>query len=71
MLNFALFFLSISVIAGILGFGGIAESGAGIAQFMFFVFLGLFFFSLFLGRHEFARYKQQNQEDVTRIEFFK
>jgi uncharacterized membrane protein YtjA (UPF0391 family) len=46
MLNWALAFLVIALVAGILGFGGIAGTSAGIAKILFFVFIALFVFSL-------------------------
>lgn len=75
MLNLALFFLAISIITGIFGFGGIAETGAEIAQFAFFVFIGLFLILSIVGRKEFANYdsktkKLENTEDYTRTTFF-
>ena len=42
MLGWALTFLIVALIAGALGFGGIAGASAGIAQILFFVFLVLF-----------------------------
>jgi uncharacterized membrane protein YtjA (UPF0391 family) len=41
MLKWALIFAIISVIAAIFGFGGVAETSAGIAKVIFFVFLAL------------------------------
>jgi uncharacterized membrane protein YtjA (UPF0391 family) len=41
MLYWALVFLVVALVAGLLGFGGIAEASAGIAQILFFVFLVL------------------------------
>ena len=46
MLNWALTFLIFSLVAAVLGFGGIAATSAGIAKVLFFVFLGLFLLSL-------------------------
>lgn len=46
MLNWALTFLIFSLVAAVLGFGGIAATSAGIAKILFFVFLGLFLLSL-------------------------
>ena len=42
MLSWALSFLVIALIAGVLGFGGIASASMGIAKILFFVFLVLF-----------------------------
>ena len=41
MLHYALSFLVIGLVAGILGFGGIAAGAAGIAKALCVVFLGL------------------------------
>lgn len=41
MIGWALTFLSVALIAAILGFGGLAGASAGIAQLLFFIFLGL------------------------------
>jgi uncharacterized membrane protein YtjA (UPF0391 family) len=46
MLEWALIFLVIAIVAGGLGFGGIATSATGIAQALFGLFLLLFFVSL-------------------------
>lgn len=46
MLQLALLFFVVAIIAGVLGFGGIAAATAGIAEILFFVFLALFAFSL-------------------------
>ncbi|MES2571094.1 MAG: DUF1328 domain-containing protein [Verrucomicrobiota bacterium] len=50
MLNWAITFLVIALIAALLGFGGIAGSAVGIAKILFFVFLVLFIVSFLLGR---------------------
>jgi uncharacterized membrane protein YtjA (UPF0391 family) len=42
MLSWALVFLVVALIAGILGFTSIAGTAIGIAQILFFVFLVLF-----------------------------
>lgn len=49
MLGWALTFLVIALIAGILGFGGIAGAATGIAQILFFVFLAAMVIGLVLG----------------------
>ncbi len=49
MLRLALLFFVVSLIAGLLGFTGISVATAGIAKFLFFLFLILFFIALFLG----------------------
>lgn len=46
MLYYAVVFLIIAIIAGALGFGGIAGASTGIAQILFFIFLGLLLLSL-------------------------
>lgn len=46
MLNWALTFFVIALLAAILGFGGIAVAAAGIAKLLFFIFLVLFVVSL-------------------------
>lgn len=50
MLGWAVTFLIIALIAGLLGFGGIAGTAMGIAKILFFVFLVLFVIFLVLGR---------------------
>jgi uncharacterized membrane protein YtjA (UPF0391 family) len=49
MLYWALVFLVVAIIAGALGFGGIAGTSAGIAQILFFVFLAFLVISLVAG----------------------
>jgi uncharacterized membrane protein YtjA (UPF0391 family) len=49
MLQWALAFFIIAVVAAIFGFGGIAIAAAGIAKLIFFVFLVLFLVSLLGG----------------------
>jgi uncharacterized membrane protein YtjA (UPF0391 family) len=48
MLGWALTFLLIAVVAGVLGFGGIASASVGIAQVLFFLFLVIFLVTLLL-----------------------
>jgi uncharacterized membrane protein YtjA (UPF0391 family) len=48
MLGWALTFLVIAIIAGVLGFGGIASASVGIAQVLFFIFLVVFLVTLVL-----------------------
>ncbi len=50
MLSYAILFLIIAVVAGVLGFGVIAGTSAMIAKICFVVFLVLFLFSLIGGR---------------------
>jgi uncharacterized membrane protein YtjA (UPF0391 family) len=49
MLSYAVTFLIIALIAGILGFGVIAGTAAYIAKICFVIFLVLFLLSLFRG----------------------
>lgn len=46
VLYFAVVFLVIALVAGLLGFGYLSFIAAGIAKVLFFVFLILFFISL-------------------------
>ena len=50
MLSWAVTFLIIALIAGVLDFGGIAGTATGIAKFLFVLFLVLFVVSLIFGR---------------------
>ncbi len=45
MLQWALIFLVVALIAAVLGFGGLAGTAIGIAKILFFVFLVLFLVS--------------------------
>ena len=54
MLGWSLLFLIVAIVAGIFGFGGIAESAAGIAQILFVISLVLFLVSLVFGRRRVA-----------------
>ena len=49
MLGWALMFFVIALIAALFGFGGIATAAAGIAQFLFYIFLIVFVLTLILG----------------------
>jgi uncharacterized membrane protein YtjA (UPF0391 family) len=49
MLNWAITFFIIALIAAILGFGGVAVAAAGIAKLLFYIFLVLFLVSLIMG----------------------
>ncbi|MDC0116012.1 DUF1328 domain-containing protein [Octadecabacter sp.] len=42
MLQYALIFFIVAVVTAIFGFGGIASASVGIAQILFFIFVGLF-----------------------------
>jgi uncharacterized membrane protein YtjA (UPF0391 family) len=46
MLNYVITFFLLAVLAGFLGFGGLAADFASIAQFLALVFVVLFVFSL-------------------------
>ena len=46
MLRLALFFLVVSLVAGLFGFGGIASASAGMAKILFFIAIMLFVVSL-------------------------
>ncbi|QDT02019.1 hypothetical protein K227x_03900 [Rubripirellula lacrimiformis] len=50
MLGWAMTFLIIALIAGVLGFGVVAGTAASIAKILFVVFLVLFVIGLVLGR---------------------
>ncbi len=50
MLNYAILFLLIAIIAGVLGFGVIAGTAAMFARVLFLIFLVLFAVSLLFGR---------------------
>jgi uncharacterized membrane protein YtjA (UPF0391 family) len=50
MLRWAAVFFVIALVAAVFGFGGIAQSSAGIAKILFVVFLVLAGFSLLFGR---------------------
>ena len=49
MLRWALIFLVFSLVAGVLGFGGLAIISVEIAQTLFYIFLVLFLLSLIAG----------------------
>lgn len=48
MLQWTLIFLVVALVAGLLGFGGLASASAGIARILFGLFLILFIASLVL-----------------------
>ncbi len=50
MLNYAVIFLIIAILAAIFGFTGVYVAAAGIAKILFFIFLVLFLVSLVMGR---------------------
>ena len=49
MLRLALFFLVVSLIAALFGFGGIAAASAGIARILFFIAIVIFVVLLVAG----------------------
>jgi uncharacterized membrane protein YtjA (UPF0391 family) len=49
MLYWAAIFLAISIVAAVLGFGGISVAAASIAKILFFLFVGLFVLTLVIG----------------------
>ena len=49
MLSWAIFFLIIAIIAGVLGFGGLAGTAVGIEKILVVLFLTLFVVSWVLG----------------------
>ena len=49
MLYYALVFFLIALVAGLLGFGGIAVAFAGVARILFFLFVVIFLASLIMG----------------------
>jgi len=49
MLNWALTFLLVAVVAGALGLTGVAGTAAGIAKVLFFIAIGLFLVTLIGG----------------------
>ena len=55
MLKWALIFLAIAVIAGALGFTGVAGAAIGIAKFLFVLFLVLFVAFMILGATVFKK----------------
>lgn len=49
MLYWALVFFIVALVAGVLGFGGIAAAATDIARILFFIFLVIFLVTLILG----------------------
>lgn len=49
MLNLVITLLIIALIAGVLGFGGIAGTAVGLAKIIFFIAIVLFLISLLVG----------------------
>lgn len=46
MLRWMIIFIIVALIAGVLGFGGIAGASAGLAKICFYIFIALFVISL-------------------------
>jgi uncharacterized membrane protein YtjA (UPF0391 family) len=55
MLQWALVFLGVALLAAILGFGGLAGSAAGIAQVFFVLFIVMFLITVTRGWMEYGR----------------
>jgi uncharacterized membrane protein YtjA (UPF0391 family) len=49
MLYWAMMFLIVAIIAGVLGFGGLAATAVGIAKVLFVLFLAMFLIALAMG----------------------
>jgi uncharacterized membrane protein YtjA (UPF0391 family) len=49
MLQYALVFLALALVAAVFGFGGVASASVGVAKLLFFVFLALFAVSAMFG----------------------
>ncbi len=49
MIKWALIFLAVGLIAGLLGFTGIAGASFAVAKFLFFIAIGIFLVLLILG----------------------
>ncbi len=49
MLYWALLFLVVAIIAGLFGFGGIAQAATGFARVLFLIFVFLFLVSIVVG----------------------
>ena len=49
MLSWALAFFIVAIVAAVFGFGGIAAGAAGIAKFLFVLFLAAFVIALIVG----------------------
>jgi uncharacterized membrane protein YtjA (UPF0391 family) len=49
MFRWAVLFFIVSIVAGVLGFGGVATTSSSAAQILFYIFLALFVGSLIMG----------------------
>jgi len=57
--------LVIAIIAGVLGFGGIAGAATGIAKILFWIFLVLVLLALIFGRRTWCCFTKQGIGDKT------
>jgi uncharacterized membrane protein YtjA (UPF0391 family) len=48
MLDYALAFLLVAIVAAVFGFGGMATASAGIAQILFLIFIEIFVLTLIM-----------------------
>ena len=49
MLRWAVIFFVLALVAGVLGFGGVATASVGIAKILFYLFVIIFLLSLVMG----------------------
>jgi uncharacterized membrane protein YtjA (UPF0391 family) len=52
LLDWAVIFLVLAIVAAVFGFGGIAQESAGIAKILFFVFIVIYIVSFILNRRQ-------------------
>ena len=57
MLYWSLMFLIVAIVAGLLGFGGIADVSVGIAQVLFLIFIVLFLVAFIAGAVDRMRHR--------------
>jgi len=55
MLRWAFIFLVVGIVAGLLGFTGVAGTATGIAKFLFFVFIAIWLVLLAVGYSVFKK----------------
>ena len=58
MLKMSILFLVVAIVAGALGFGGVASAAAGIAKILFGIFLLAFVVTLVLGLTAYNKVKR-------------
>ena len=63
LLDWAVIFLVLALIAGVLGFGGIAKESAGIAKILFIVFLVIYLISFISQGHHHSLYNRLFHDD--------